>query len=164
MQDVSRSNLASYLCWNTHVEEWLVAILATKSSAGVTPEVNLRECISHMPPPNANKATHSGFETQRRCHQKSKTWVSVAPQKGLRSSKNFQNEKKIKSYKSYMKRSTLPSSYITRKLDWRFDLAWFTYHTFRLCTRICRSYNQCRRLLSSKAVLDNFHCKRINLF
>ena len=28
----------------------------------------------------ANKAVHSGFETQRRLHQKSKTGVSVAPQ------------------------------------------------------------------------------------
>ena len=43
--------------------------LATmRPSAGVTPEVNLRE------------GTHSGFETQRR-HQKSKTGASVAPPK-----------------------------------------------------------------------------------
>ena len=28
----------------------------TKRSAGVTPEVNLRECETHMPPPSANKA------------------------------------------------------------------------------------------------------------
>ena len=35
------------------------------------------------------KAAHSGFETQRRHHQESKTEVSVAPQKGLVSSKNF---------------------------------------------------------------------------
>ena len=39
-------------------------------------------------PPGANKAAHSGFETQRRCHQKSEIWVSVAPQKGHVSSKN----------------------------------------------------------------------------
>ena len=32
---------------------------------------------------------HPGFETQGRHHQKSKTGVSVAPQKGLMSSKNF---------------------------------------------------------------------------
>ena len=30
-----------------------------------------------------------GFKTQRRRHQKSKTGVSVAPRKGLMSSKNF---------------------------------------------------------------------------
>ena len=36
--------------------------------------------------------THSGFETQRRHHQKSKTGVSVAPQKGLMSYKNFKKK------------------------------------------------------------------------
>ena len=56
-------------------------MLAAKRSAGVTPEVNLRECVACMPPPSANKDAHSGFETQRRHHQKSKTGVSVAPQK-----------------------------------------------------------------------------------
>ena len=35
-----------------------------------------------MPPPSVNKAAHFGIETQRRCHQKSKTEISVAPQKG----------------------------------------------------------------------------------
>ena len=39
------------------------AMLAAKRLAGVAPEVNLRECISHMPPPSPNKAAHSGFET-----------------------------------------------------------------------------------------------------
>ena len=58
-------------------------MLAAKRSVGVAPEVNLRECISCMPLPSVNKAAHSGFETQRRCHQKSKTRVSVAPQKDL---------------------------------------------------------------------------------
>ena len=53
-------------------------MLATKRSAGVAPEVNLRECVTHMPPHSLNKAAHSGFETQRRHHQKSKTGVSVA--------------------------------------------------------------------------------------
>ena len=42
-----------------------------------------------MPLPSVNKAAHYGFETQRRCNQKSKTWVSVAPQKGLMSSNTF---------------------------------------------------------------------------
>ena len=72
-----------------YVEETgLAAILATKRSTGVTPEVNLRECVTCMPLPSANKAAHSGFETQRRYHQKFKTVVSVAPQKGLMSSKS----------------------------------------------------------------------------
>ena len=52
---------------------------AAKRSAGVIPEVNLREHATHTPPPNANKATHFAFETQRRRHQKSKTGVSVYP-------------------------------------------------------------------------------------
>ena len=35
-----------------------------------------------------NKAADSGFETQRRRHQKSKTVVSVGPKKGHASNKN----------------------------------------------------------------------------
>ena len=64
-------------------------MLVIKRSAGVTPDVNLREHISCIPLPSVNKAAHSGIETQRGCHHKSKTGVSVAPQKGLKSSKNF---------------------------------------------------------------------------
>ena len=36
-------------------ERWLAAMLAIKRSAGVTLEVNLRECTSYMPLPHANK-------------------------------------------------------------------------------------------------------------
>ena len=39
--------------------------------------------------PSVNKFTHSSFETQKRCHQKSKTRVSVAPTKGHVFTKNF---------------------------------------------------------------------------
>ena len=63
-------------------ENHSAAMLAAKSSAGVALEVNLKEHVTHMPLPSANKA---GFETQRRRHQKSKT---VAPHKELMSSKN----------------------------------------------------------------------------
>ena len=70
-------------------ENGSAAMLAAKRSAGVTPEVNLRECVTSMPLPSANEAGHSGFETQRRCYQKSKKGVSVFPQKGLVSSKIF---------------------------------------------------------------------------
>ena len=52
-------------------ENSLAAILATMM-AGVTPQVNLIEYVTHTPAPNMNKATHFGFETQRRHHQKSK--------------------------------------------------------------------------------------------
>ena len=44
---------------------------------------------------NANKAARSGFETQRRRHQKSKTGVSVAPKIGhvYVSAKNIKKNK-----------------------------------------------------------------------
>ena len=49
-----------------------------------------------MPPPSMNKAANSGFETQRRRHQKSKTGVSVASQKGHVTSQKFlKKERKI---------------------------------------------------------------------
>ena len=64
-----------------------VAMLATKRSAGVAQEANFRRCVTtNTPLPSANKATHSGFESQRR-HYQSKTGVTVAPQKDLTSSK-----------------------------------------------------------------------------
>ena len=57
-------------------------MLATKRLAGVAPEVNLRNPLH-----GGNKACkhgiHPGFQTQGKCHQKSKTGVSVAPQKDL---------------------------------------------------------------------------------
>ena len=45
------------------------AMLTTKRSAGVAPELNLRKCVTCMPLPSTNKVTHSGFEIQRRYHQ-----------------------------------------------------------------------------------------------
>ena len=77
------SNLASNLCWSAHMWKPFPAMLAMTRSAGVALEMNLREHISCMPLPSANKAAHSGLETQKRHHQKSKTGVSVAPQKDL---------------------------------------------------------------------------------
>ena len=55
-------------------EQQLAAIMAVKRSAGVPPEVYLREFTSCMPLSSANKATDSGFETRH--HQKSKTGIS----------------------------------------------------------------------------------------
>ena len=75
-----------------YVEEHSSAAMpVTKRSVGVTPEANLRECITHIyvPLPSVNKVAHSGFETLRSHHQKSRTWVSVAAQKGLMSSNFF---------------------------------------------------------------------------
>ena len=57
-----------------------VTMLAAKRSLSVAPEVNLKECVTCMPLPRANKVARSGFETQRRHHQKSKIGVSMAPQ------------------------------------------------------------------------------------
>ena len=68
-------------------ENSLAVMLATKRSAGVAPEVNLKEDVTCTPLSSKNKAAHSGSETQRKHHQKSKTGVSVVPQKGLTSSK-----------------------------------------------------------------------------
>ena len=55
-------------------ENGLAAMLANKRLAGVTPEVNLRECVTRTPPPSANKVAYSDFETQSRRHQESKQW------------------------------------------------------------------------------------------
>ena len=77
------------MCARRYMEEiGSAAMLAVKGLAGVTPEVNFRECVICMPPTSMNKAAHSGFETHRRHHQKFKSRVSVAPQKGIISSKN----------------------------------------------------------------------------
>ena len=70
------------------------AMLAIKRSAGVTPQVNLRNPY-HTGDEAGKQETHPGFETQGRCHQ-SKTEVSVAPQKGLISSKIFLKNRKEK--------------------------------------------------------------------
>ena len=53
-------------------------MLVTERLAGVAPEVNLRKCVICTPPPSMNMHMHSGFETQRRHHQKSKIGVPVA--------------------------------------------------------------------------------------
>ena len=52
-----------------------------------------RYYISRTPPSSANKAAPSGFETQRRRHQKSKTGVSVTPQMDMCPTKNLETKK-----------------------------------------------------------------------
>ena len=56
--------------------------------------MNLRECISFIPLPGVNQAAHSGFETQRRCHQKSETGVSVVPKMDMCLPKILKKKKK----------------------------------------------------------------------
>ena len=65
---------------------WPAAMLAVKKSAGVTPEVNLRNPL-HEGEEADKQGIHPSFETQGRRLQNSKTGVSVAPQKELVSSK-----------------------------------------------------------------------------
>ena len=65
---------------------WPAAMLTSIQSAGVAPEVNLRNSW-HAGNKACKRGIHSGFKTQGRHHQKSKTGVSVAPQKGLMFSK-----------------------------------------------------------------------------
>ena len=64
----------------------LAAMLTSIQSAGVAPEVNLRNSL-HIGDKARKRGIHPGFETQGRHCQKSKTEVSVAPRKGLMSSK-----------------------------------------------------------------------------
>ena len=69
------------------------AMLTTIQSVCVTPEVNLRNSL-HTGDKACKQGIHPGFETQGRRYQKSKTGVSVAPQKGLMSFKIFFLKKK----------------------------------------------------------------------
>ena len=59
-----------------------------KRLAGVTPEVNLRNPL-HVDDKSCKRGTYAGYEIKDRGHQKSKTGVSVAQQKGLMSSNFF---------------------------------------------------------------------------
>ena len=74
-------------------------MLTSIQSAGVAPEVNLRNSL-HTGDKARKRGIHPGFETQGRRHQKSKTGVSVAPRKGLTSSKNFL-KKRVQTNKNF---------------------------------------------------------------
>ena len=63
-----------------------LAAMLTTQSAGVAPKMNLRITTGEKA---CKQGIHPGFETQSRHHQKSKTGVSLAPQKGLVSSKKL---------------------------------------------------------------------------
>ena len=64
-----------------------LGVLPSKMSAGVAPEVNLRESVTHTPSSSVNKAAHYAFETQRRCQQEVQNRSISGPTKGLMSSK-----------------------------------------------------------------------------
>ena len=61
-------------------QKGLAAVLVIKMSAGVTPEVDLRNPM-HTDKEACKQGIHSGFETLNRRHQKSITGVPMAPQK-----------------------------------------------------------------------------------
>ena len=68
------TNGCGYIC--DYVDQkGLAAILTSIQSAGVAPEVNLRITQARK----YAKWIHLDFETQVRCHQKSKTGVSMNP-------------------------------------------------------------------------------------
>ena len=76
-------------------------MVAIKRSAGVAPEMNLRNLL-HQVRKHTSEGIHPGFETQGRHHQKSKTGVSVGPPKGLvpyifffKNQKSFRKETQI---------------------------------------------------------------------
>ena len=48
-------------CLQVLQENSLATMLAANRSAGVAPEVNLREHVTHLPLSSANRAAHSGF-------------------------------------------------------------------------------------------------------
>ena len=65
--------------------------LPWRPSRGVAPEVNLRNPL-HGGNKAYMEAIHTGFETQSKRHQEFKIRASVAPQKGLTSSKKVRKK------------------------------------------------------------------------
>ena len=101
-QSSTEHHIPSYvkinLCRRYVKENSWAAMLATKRSAGVALDVNLWECVSHTPMSRANKTVHSGFETQRRHHQKSKIGISMATNKRTYVLQIFLKKQKISLY------------------------------------------------------------------
>ena len=63
-------------------------MLVAKSSVDFAPELNLRIPLC-MDDEAHKQGIHPGFETQGRCHQKSKAGVSVAQQKRIDVLQNY---------------------------------------------------------------------------
>ena len=80
MWEVSPSNPASYLCCKMHMGK-VACCHAGRQEVGRSHTRGESHVTYVMPLPSANKAAYFGFETQRKHHQKSKTGLSVAPQK-----------------------------------------------------------------------------------
>ena len=73
--------ISVHMCKYTD-QKGTAAMLSTKRSAGVTPEVSVRNPL-HNGEKACKQGIHPGFETQCRRHQMSKTGVSAAWQKDL---------------------------------------------------------------------------------
>ena len=54
---------------------WKRAMLPTKRSAGVAPEVSIRECVRCMPASSVNEAVHSGKRDITRSPKEGCQWV-----------------------------------------------------------------------------------------
>ena len=76
------------------------AMLATNRSAGITPDVNLRNPL-HTDNKVHNQRIHPGFEIMGRRYQKFKSKVSVVPKKGMMSAKKEKKSKKLQFLKKY---------------------------------------------------------------
>ena len=98
----------------------LAAMLTSIQSVGVAPEVNLRNSL-HAGNKACKRRIHSGFETQGRRRQKSKTGVSVAPRKGFMSSKTFLKKR----YSRLSMRSVL-SGVHEISLHWKICILYYT--------------------------------------
>ena len=71
----------------------LAAMLAIYTGRGVTPEVNLRECISYMPPQSLNKAEPTLALKPRGDITRSVEQGISGPKNGYVSNKNLKKKK-----------------------------------------------------------------------
>ena len=94
---------------NVYTSSWinkgLASMLSIKSSAGVILDVNLRNPL-HTGKKAHMHGFHSGFETQGRHHQKSRTGVGMVSQKGLMSSNFFIKREKAECWKNRLLQNT----------------------------------------------------------
>ena len=70
----------------------LAVMLAIYTGRGVTPEVNLREHISHMPPQSSNKAAHSVLKPGETSQEVRNRGIS-GPKNGHVSNKKFKKKR-----------------------------------------------------------------------
>ena len=107
-------------------------MLAAKRSAGVAPEVNLHGHVTCVPMPSVNKAAHSGFETEQKCHEKSK---AVAPQKRH----VLQNK--------FFKKSTLVKVSLCGSFTLTVNFTIYVSGTFHLFNVMCKQHHRRSELL-----------------